>query len=211
MTRPREVISRYKSQYHLDPEGLALRAWAATGEALRLRPLQPTPEQVSPRDVALLTQWRNQYRRYFLTDFVATNERTMRWLTSTAGPDSSRILFMVEASDGEPFGHVGLCSVDEAYGELDNVVRGREGPKGSMAAAATAVCAWARSTLGLEQLWVRVMADNPAVGFYEKLGFRRVKDVPLEYRGTPEEGNWMEMGNRAGIADRYLRYMEQAA
>ena len=211
MSNPRELINRYKTQYHLDPEGLALRARAATGEHLRLRPLQSTAEQLSPRDVALLTEWRNHYRRYFLTDFVANNARTMRWLTSIAGPDSSRILFMVEASDGEPFGHVGLCGVDAAYGELDNVVRGREAPKGSMAAAAAAVCAWARSTLGLEQLWVRVMADNPAIGFYEKIGFRAVKDVPLAYRGTADEGTWMEMGDRAGVADRYLRYMEQAA
>jgi RimJ/RimL family protein N-acetyltransferase len=210
MTAPRELIAKYKSQYHLDPDGLALRTRAATGEALRLRPLQASSAQLSHRDIALLTQWRNRYRRYFLTDFEATEERTLRWLTSIAGPDSSRILFMVETIDGEPFGHVGLCNVDEIYGELDNVVRGGEGPEGSMAAAASAVCAWARSTLGLEQLWVRVLADNPAVIFYEKLGFRPVKDVPLNYQATSETGRWIEhTGPRVG--DRYLRYMEQAA
>ncbi len=205
-----DVIAKYKSQYSLDPEGLTLRTSAASGEALRLRPLQASKTQISARDVALLTQWRNKYRPYFLTDFRATEEQTTLWLTSIAGPDPSRILFMVEANDGEPFGHVGLCNVNERYGELDNVVRGGVGPKGSMSAAAAAVCGWARSILGLEQLWVRVMADNPAVTFYENLGFRRVRDVPLEYQAGGEAGRWIEVGN-ATVTNRYLRYMQQAA
>jgi len=204
-------IARYKSEYRRDPAHFELRAHAAGGEPLRLRPLQAADAEISVRDVVLLTEWRNKYRSSFLTDFQATEERTRRWLTTVAGPDPSRILFMVEAAGGNPFGHVGLCNVDGTYGELDNLIRGEEGPRGSMLAAALAVCAWARLDLGLERIGVRVMADNPAVGFYEKLGFRPVKDVALQYGGSAGEGRWMELDDHTAGADRYLRYMEQAA
>jgi RimJ/RimL family protein N-acetyltransferase len=206
-----QLIARYKHEYDRDPEQLALRAQAAGGEPIRLRPLQAVDAHISPRDVTLLTQWRNQHRSAFLTDFEATDERTRRWLTTVAGPDNSRILFMVEAAGAIPFGHVGLCNVDDTYGELDNIVRGGAAPRGAMLAAAHALCAWARSSLGLARIGVRVMADNPAVGFYEKLGFRQVKDIALAYQGAAGEGRWLELDHPPSGADRYLRYMEQAA
>jgi RimJ/RimL family protein N-acetyltransferase len=209
--RARQLIARYKRDYQRDPHQFELTAHTPGGEPIRLRPLQAADAHISAHDVTLLTKWRNQHRSSFLSDFEATEDRTRHWLTAVAGPDASRILFMVETADGLPFGHVGLCNVDDTYGELDNIVRGGDGPRGAMLAAAGALCAWARSGLGLRQIGVRVMADNPAVGFYEKLGFRPVKDVALAYQGSAGEGRWMEIDDRPAGADRYLRYMEQAA
>ena len=213
MTAGADVIRRYKRDFHRDPEGLSLRVKTASGEAITLRPVQASAERVSERDVAVLTEWRNRNRRYFLTDFEATLEGTRRWLTSISGPDATRILFMIDRADGVTFGHVGLCNVRPAqrYAELDNVVRGGEGSPGAMTAAVTALANWARTTVGIEHLWVRVMADNPAVAFYESLGFRKVKDVPLEYVQEGARGSWQERAHATGSANRYLRYMEQAA
>jgi len=187
------TIARFKTGYAEDPAGCSL--WATvSGARLRLRPLQSNPEHIAIRDIELLTQWRNQNHGRFLTDFEATPERTFRWLTVTAGPDLTRILFMLDSSDGRPFGHVGLCEIDPTrqYAELDNIVRGEGGPPGAMRAAVMSLTDWARNSLGLDHLAVRVMADNPAVGFYERLGYRFVRDIPV-------------------ASGRELRFMERSA
>jgi RimJ/RimL family protein N-acetyltransferase len=81
-----------------------------------------------------------------------------------------------------------------------------------MTAAITALCDWARGPLGLQQLRVRVMADNPAVRFYEQLGFRPLKDVGLVRRQVgPAEFHWAERSEGTPSGERALRYMELAA
>lgn len=211
MTRALDVVIRYKTEYRNDPQGLSLWSEAPSGERLRLRPLQGSAPGLSARDVELLTEWRNRYRRFFLTDFTATVEQTRAWLLKS-GSDPSRILFMIEPEGRSPFGHAGLCNLRpaKAYAELDNVVRGADGPRGGMTAAVTTLCEWAASSLGVTALWVRVMSDNPAVSFYEKLGFRRAYDVALELQCDGSKAVWMERPDRR-TADRYLRYMERAA
>jgi RimJ/RimL family protein N-acetyltransferase len=208
MTGALEAVMRYRTEYLNDPQRWSLWSQAPSGERLRLRPLQAT---VTSQDVELLTEWRNRYREFFLTDFIATVPQTRAWLLET-GSDPSRILFMIETEGGSPFGHAGLCNLRpaEAYAELDNVVRGRDGPRGAMTAAVTTLCDWAASSLGVTALWVRVMSDNPAVSFYEKVGFRRAYDVALEFRHAGSKGVWMERPDQR-TADRYLRYMERAA
>ncbi|TMD87654.1 MAG: GNAT family N-acetyltransferase [Chloroflexi bacterium] len=211
MTGPLASVMRYKMEYLNHPEGLSLWTQAPSGERLRLRPLQATGAGLRARDLELLTEWRNRYRPFFLTDFTATVEQTQAWLLKS-GADPSRILFMIEREGGSPFGHAGLCNLRpaDAYAELDNVVRGADGPRGAMTAAVTTLCDWAVSSLGVTALWVRVMSDNPAVSFYEKVGFRRAYDVALEFHRDGSKGIWMERPDRQ-IADRYLRYMERAA
>jgi RimJ/RimL family protein N-acetyltransferase len=212
------LIFRLKYESHLSPENTALSVAAPGGELIRMRPLPAVAEQVSPGDVALLTDWRNRNREYFLTNFIATEERTHQWVVGVIGPDLSRILFMLDDAVGQTFGHVGLCNIEPAasYAELDNIVRGDGGPKGAMAATVQALCGWTREALGLRRLAVRVMADNPAVGFYERLGFRFVKDTPLRKEQeadsllrwvvVPEEAAPSLASSRP--AERYLRYME---
>ena len=211
MTGPLEAVMRYKTEYLNDPQRWSLWSQAPSGGRLKLRPLQATAPGLTAHDAELLTEWRNQYREFFLTDFTATVQRTQAWLLKS-GSDPSRILFMIETEDGSPFGHVGLCNLRpaEAYAELDNVIRGADGPRGAMTAAVTTLCEWAGSSLGVTALWVRVMSDNPAVGFYEKVGFRRAYDVALEFLSDGSQGLWMERPDRR-TADRYLRYMERAA
>ncbi len=90
-----------------------------------LRPVATRADRLNATDVKLLTEWRNRFVKSFLTDFVATEDRTARWLTDFVGPNENKILFMVDV-DGRTVGNIGLDFIDwgTGYGEADNIVRG---------------------------------------------------------------------------------------
>lgn len=187
---PRYVIPIEESN------GLVLRVVRATN---------PDPE-----DVERLTGWRHRNAQAFLTEFEASIERTERWLTGTVS-DDSRILFMVCERDGSSIGYIGLANInwETAYGELDAVVRGESGYPGAMTLAALTLLKWASETLGLLQLGVRVLADNPAVPFYSKLGAIEVSRIPLRREEKPDKVEWkpVDQGEIAGSDTRWLVHM----
>jgi len=160
-----------------------------------LRPVGVRRERIHPADVTALTEWRNRFPQSFLTEFEATEARTRAWLTGTVAEDDGKILFMADTLDRRAFGYLGLDAIDwdRGTGEADAVVRGGEAPAGAMALGLTALLRWARGTLGLQDLTVRMLADNPALAFYVRTGFVEEHRVPLrrEERG-PGEVAWVE-------------------
>src|SRR5262245_49768211 len=102
-----------------------------------LRPVATAPGRLDPDDVRRLTAWRNRHVGAFLTEFVATEERTARWLAGTVAKDPGRILFMVDDPAGRTFAYMGLAFIawEERAGEVDAVVRGGEAPPGTMTRA----------------------------------------------------------------------------
>jgi hypothetical protein len=83
-------------------------------------------------------------------------------------------------------------------GEADAIVRGGEAPRGTMAMALTTLLRWGRTQLGLQRFGVRVRSDNPALGFYEKLGFAEEARVPLRPTDEPDGRRWVEDTAYAG-------------
>ena len=160
-----------------------------------LRPVGVRPGSIRPADVKALTEWRNRFPNAFLTEFQATEARTLAWLTGVVAEDDGKILFMADTLDRHSFGYLGLDAIDWARGsgEADAVVRGGEAPRGAMALGLTALMRWARETLKLHDLTVRVLADNPALAFYLRTGFVEEHRVALrrEDRG-PGEVAWVE-------------------
>jgi RimJ/RimL family protein N-acetyltransferase len=159
-----------------------------------LRPISTLKGSFDETDVQLLTEWRNMHVKSFLTEFVATESQTSRWLTEAVHANDGKLLFMVDLPNGDRVGHVGLGFIDweQRYGEADAIVSGGKSPPGLMKASLLALMRWARDVLGLETLAVRVRSDNPAVEFYRKVGFRETKRVPIV--ATPVSGgvNWAE-------------------
>ena len=159
-------------------------------------------------DVESLTDWRNRHVRSFLTEFDATVPRTRNWLTTMVDRDDSRLLFMLEDRDsGLVIGYLGLAFIDWHAGraEADSVVRGAEGHAGAMSCALSGLLRWARSELGLISFGVRVLADNPALSFYVKQGFRESRRASLARVVRQGEIAWQEID---GPGDRELVYME---
>jgi len=159
-----------------------------------LRPVSTRAGRISPADVRALTDWRNRHVRSFLTEFVANEERTERWLVDSVGPDDTRILFMVEDGDGRTVGYMGLAFIDweTGYAEFDAIVRGAKAPPGLMSRSIRAMWSWGRTALGLERLCGRVRSDNPALAFFEKLGVREHGRVPLRREQDGGEVRWVE-------------------
>jgi len=177
----RELLCASKVGAMRLPVGDPIRAW--------LR-----PAGLDAVDAARLVEWRNRFVTAFLTEFEATEERTVRWLTETVAPDETRILFMLDLPGGETVGYLGLAFIDweAGRGEADAVVRGTEAPGGLMTAALHTVLDWARGPLGLKELGVRVRSDNPALAFYEKAGFCEMQRVPLRVVESPGMMAWVE-------------------
>lgn len=179
-------------------------------EAL-LRPIATHGDRISLDDARLLSEWRNRFVKSFLTEFVSHEARTANWLRTAVADDPGKILFMVDTLDGRSVGHVGLGFIDWAggYVEADAIVRGGEARPGLMTLALHALLHWAHS-LGLEQAWVRVRSDNPAVAFYRKAGFAEVKRVPLAATIADGQITWTE-DPAAGPAAPALVYMRYRA
>ena len=177
----RELLRASKMGTMRLPVGEPIRAW-----------LRPAGSDAA--DAARLTEWRNRFVTAFLTEFEATEERTLHWLMETVAPDETRILFMLDLPDGETVGYLGLAFIDweAGRGEADAVVRGAEAPGRLMTVALRPALDWASGPLGLKELGVRVRSDNSALAFYEKVGFREIKRVPMQRVESPGMVAWVE-------------------
>jgi RimJ/RimL family protein N-acetyltransferase len=159
---------------------------------LRLVPTRR--EYLDPVDIACLTMWRNRHVNAFLTEFAATDERTSCWLSQVVHTDDSRIMFMIEHTQRERVGYMGIAYIDWdcSYVEADAIVSGGDTPKGMMSAALRTVLRWAKGQLGLKVVAVRVLSDNPALAFYRKLGFEETKSIPLKRVVSDDFVSWIE-------------------
>ena len=173
-----------------------------------LRPVATNKELLNLEDVRVLTDWRNRFVQAFLTEFQATESRTVQWLVEVVGPKEGKFLFMVDDLNGRTIGYMGLDYIDwdRAYGEADAVVRGAKAAPGTMKRALQTLLAWARGQLGLRELGVRVRSDNTALEFYRKVGYQEVRRVPLRPVEEPGMIRWVE-DETLESAKVYLVYM----
>jgi RimJ/RimL family protein N-acetyltransferase len=87
------------------------------------------------------------------------------------------------------FGHIGLFkfNYNKRRCEIDNIVRGIENiHPGAMETSIRTMMKWARESLGVVDLYLKVFSDNErALHLYKKLGFVEVIDRDCtEYRKT---------------------------
>jgi RimJ/RimL family protein N-acetyltransferase len=173
-----------------------------------LRTVAGRRDRSDPADIAALTTWRNRHVTAFLTEFEATDERTAAWLESTA-EDGSRVLFMVDDLAGRTFGYMGLAAIDwtAKTGEADAIVRGEPTAAGTMSASMLALIDWATGPLGLQRIFVRVRSDNPALTFYQRLGFVEQRRIPLRLQQTAGiTKHWVE--DEAADSELFLVHLE---
>ncbi len=161
---------------------------------LLLRPVATNKQRINYSDIHLLSQWRNRFVKSFLTEFHSHDERTTNWLVQTVANDPGKILFMIDTLEGDTIGHVGLGFIDwqTGYVEADAIVRGKDARRGLMKTALQLLLRWAENSLGLNDAWVRVRSDNPAIFFYQKTGFVEKKRIPLSKKDDESSRIWFE-------------------
>jgi RimJ/RimL family protein N-acetyltransferase len=188
----RQLLTSFKATAAAGKTTLALPVGSPV--VALLRPIPTAPGCLDPLDLQLLSEWRNRFVKSFLTEFVADDARTGKWLSGAVHGDEGKILLMVETLSGERVGHIGLGFIDwtTGYGEADAIVRGGNAPPGLMKLALQTTLKWAKDQLGLTTLGVRVRSDNTALDFYRKVGFEEVKRVPLAVSTNQDMIIWSE-------------------
>ena len=179
------------------------------GTDFHLGPVATEPGLTDLREVEALTEWRNENRDRFLTQFDATTKRTNDWLTDVVGPSDKRILFMLRDNvKSDEKAYLGLAFIDwqASYGEADAIVRGASLPRGTMKLALNTLLDWAVGTLGLSEIGVRVRSDNPAMAFYKKVGFRETDRVALKREEGSDGVNWTECPDLVGAELSLVHY-----
>jgi len=131
----------------------------------------------------MVMMWREANQIGFANRFEGSMEKTKYWFENILLPNDEKILFFVNLLSGMVIGHLGFASFDfeKKTAEIDNVVRGVKSiGHGMMALATKTLIAWGKEKLLLEDIFLRVLDDNPhAITFYERLGFKEVNRIPL--------------------------------
>lgn len=141
-----------------------------------------------PEVIALLTRWREANRRFFFTQFGATEEGTALWLKTVVLSDPHRVLFFIREEKGRRIGHYGLCNVRDNRAELDNLVRGeRGGDRRLIFYAELALMHWAFRRLDVEEIRLEAFGNNTlALAIHQDVGFNLVAREPM----VREEHPW---------------------
>jgi RimJ/RimL family protein N-acetyltransferase len=148
----------------------------AADSRLRLR-------AVTADDAERLRIWKNQNRQFFFHKAEILPEQQLAWIVQHLDrPDD--YMFVVELLT-EPIGCMGFRVV-EHEADVYNVILGREdlAGQGLMSAALQTLLRFAEGQS--DRISLKVLKDNPAVGFYERNGFRIAEDQPDHYFMTCE-------------------------
>lgn len=181
-----------------------------------LKPINCRARDIDTDIIDMLVNARNANANSFLTFFTATPEKTKNWLVGPVAYDSTRILFALKEMQSKSlYGYMGL-----AYGtpngkriEGDAIVRYKEQTKpGLMRLAFLQLVEWARNSIGIDEIWVRVLSDNPAIDFYKRCNFVIVFEVPLyearRLSGELEELSELRNEKKLSLSKRKLTYMK---
>ena len=144
--------------------------------------LQPlTVEHLQCDDIIeKLTNWRNLNMANFLTQFVATPERTNNWLKNVVFKNKGQMLFLIYVGK-KVIGHYGFKDLTTDEVLLDNAMRGeRYGDPKLLVYAGKALVQWLFVQANVKRIKAEVMIDNiPAIMMNKKIGFQGWKKVPM--------------------------------
>lgn len=152
-----------------------------------LKPI--TTEVITSSDiVALLTKWRSMFKKFFLTQFNPSEERTQKWLEEVVIPSKDRILFIICTDNGKPIGNFGLCNINPNSFELDNLIRGEKGGEPQLIYyAEISLLRWAFLKFNAENAVLHVFSNNSkTIALHQRVGFEVIKQLYLRKEVSSE-------------------------
>lgn len=201
------IFNAIKNEEYTGGNNFHIKAYREGKVVALLRPVTRSSLSDNEKNrelIRLLSDWREANNRWYPAIFKVTDEGTRKWLKERVIDEPDRLLFMVETPEGIVLGHMGFYR-----GEADNFIRGRDLVKGAMTFALKAMLKWAHAELELNELHLRVFADNcRAIGFYARCGFREIRKIPLKKVVETDSVRWEESMDNPGNAERYFTVME---
>jgi RimJ/RimL family protein N-acetyltransferase len=141
--------------------------------------------------IGKLTDWRNQHMERFLTQFVATPERTRNWLHDVVLAQPGQMMFLVYSGD-QLVGHYGFKNLTRDDVMLDNAMRGeRGGHPALLQVAGRALNEWLFAHARVQTIYGYVLADNAsAIMMNRQLGFGGWAKHPMAREVVGGETRW---------------------
>ena len=158
-----------------------------------------------PEIIQHLTDWRNENMDCFLTQFVATPERTSSWMEHVLFKQNDQLLFLIKI-DETLVGHFGFKRLTENDALLDNALRAaRNGHPKLFTFAGKELVNWLIETFLIERIYAYVLAENVAsIMMNKQIGFKEWHKYPLSKESSESGINWkMGAKNQLSPESRY--------
>jgi GNAT superfamily N-acetyltransferase len=140
-------------------------------------------------------------------DSLSIDERRLVWerrLRGDAGPVSD--VALAETAPGAMVGFASGGQIREPYpgfdAELHAIYILKHAQRHGVGRGLVAEWAALAVARGFRSAVVRVLAANPACGFYQRLGARRIKEAHLEIAGQPYPEVWYAWDDLSALAAR---------
>ncbi len=147
-----------------------------------------------------LTNWRNKNMGVFLTQFVATPERTKNWLENIVFKSQGQMLFLIY--EGESLvGQVGFKDLTYQDGIVDGGMRGNvsHNPK-ILTFAHKSLIKWLFENAQISRLYGWLVADNPGgIMMNKQIGWQDWEKYPLIRVDDNGESSWI-IGNKGDVS-----------
>ena len=160
---------------------------------VHLRPLDS-------KDAPFMYEWMTdpEITRFFRFDASTISIEGCESFIENAQSDPNTVHFAIADERDEYLGTISLKGIDREKKQAEYAISTRKKTHGSGAAlrATRLIMQYAFETLGLERVYLNVLAENGrANAFYRKAGFRFVREEPqaLELRGERKALNWYEI------------------
>lgn len=130
---------------------------------------------ISNEDAEILRLWKNEHRQFFFYNKEISFDEQKLWMDQM-NRRTNDFMFIVE-NNSVPIGCVG-ARVIEDFVDIYNVILGNKLYKGKhiMTEALWSVVSFCTLFFNSMPIRVRVLKSNPAIKWYEKIGFILTKD-----------------------------------
>lgn len=139
-----------------------------------------------------MTNWRNHYKTFFMTQFNATQERTEKWLKNVVLANPEQLLFLIYCKDNL-IGQFGFKELNGNSVFLDNLMRGESGGHPLlMRYAVSAMVTWLFDVMKVNEVYGFIFANNAmSLKLHKDLGFSFTEKYPLNKQVDGEEITWV--------------------
>lgn len=169
----KELVRKIKEKHGSNSDEFQLEILDENG--IKIGSLKSIDSRIASDQVIIdkLTRWRKMFKKFFLTQFTPTPERTKSWLQSVVLPSDNRVLFLVCTDKDEIVGNFGVCDLSENRAELDNLIRGEKGGHPQLIYfAELAMLRWLFRDLGVKAVSLHVFSNNyKTISLHESVGF----------------------------------------